>query len=118
MTTSTANNKPTGIHFTTKEEARIKRDKDNGWGFAFAHLIPFVGLYYACSRRTLTPFLFNIVGHFLLGASIGFITGSALDKANEQTNLRLMALITTPLLVKAGIGRARSDKKFGLPKAD
>ena len=32
------------------------RQKDAGWGRAVAHLIPFYGLYYAISRRTITPF--------------------------------------------------------------
>ncbi|MDA9638918.1 hypothetical protein N9S87_00365 [Synechococcus sp. AH-779-G23] len=116
--TTTTKTQPTGTHFTTKEEARINRDKDNGWGYSFAHILPLVGLYYACSRRTLTPVIFNFAGHFLIGAAIALTTGSDLESKNEKMNIKLMTLITTPLLVKAGIMTARSDKKFGLPKAD
>lgn len=36
------------------------RQKDTGWGRACAHLIPFYPIYYAWTRRTLTPGLWGI----------------------------------------------------------
>ena len=115
---TTTNTQPTGTHFTTKEEARINRDKDNGWGYAIAHVIPFVGIYYACSRRTITPFAFNIIGNFALGIVLGLASPEFLEGNKGDMNLRLLSWLTTPLLVKAGINTARSDKKFGLPTSD
>ena len=43
-----------------KKDGLSNRQKDKGWGYAFAHLLPFVGLYYAIKRRTITPALYNI----------------------------------------------------------
>ena len=40
---------------TTKLEGFQNRQKDVGWGYAVAHVVPFVGLYYAINRRTITP---------------------------------------------------------------
>ena len=41
----------------TKLEGFQKRQKDIGWGYALAHVMPFVWLYYAITRRTITPLL-------------------------------------------------------------
>ena len=47
---------------TTKLEGFQNRQKDVGWGYAIAHIVPFVGLYYAITRRTITPLLFAFFG--------------------------------------------------------
>ena len=41
----------------TKKEGWELRQKDSGWGYAVAHIIPLVPIYYAASRRKITPFL-------------------------------------------------------------
>ena len=79
-----------------KEEAWKIRQKDNGWGYALAHIIPFVWIYYAASRRTITPALFVFFGAFI----IGLFTPE--DKATT------FAFITTPFLAKAGIVKAKN----------
>ena len=38
---------------TSKIEGWSNRQKDTGWGYAFAHLLPFVLIYYAITRRNL-----------------------------------------------------------------
>ena len=55
---------------TTKTEGWSNRQKDTGWGYAFAHWIPFVWIYYAITRRTITPFLYQIGRSFIDGFSI------------------------------------------------
>ena len=116
--TTTTKSQTTGTLFTTKAEARVNRDKDTGWGYAFAHLIPFVAIYYACSRRTITPWAYSLIGNLMLGIVIGLSFGDAIETKKGEMNLKLLGYLTTPFLVKAGISSARSDKKFGLPKAD
>ena len=81
-----------------KEEAWKIRQKDNGWGFALAHIIPFVWIYYAASRRTITPALFVFIGSLIIGC---------LAPEGKVTPL---AFIATPFLTKAGIIKA---KNFG-----
>tara|TARA_B100000700_G_scaffold328847_1_gene448114 strand:+ start:10262 stop:10591 length:330 start_codon:yes stop_codon:yes gene_type:complete len=103
---------------TTKLEGWTNRQKDTGWGYSVAHLIPFVGIYYAITRRTITPFLYNILGTFVLGFCYGFVY-AAIDPAVEDKELenggRLIGLVSTPFLVKQGIDKAR---KFGKDKLD
>ena len=48
----------------TKSEGFKNRQKDIGWGYAIAHIVPFVGLYYAITRRTITPLLFAFLRQF------------------------------------------------------
>ena len=49
------------------------RQKDNGWGYAIAHIIPLLWIYYAFSRKTLTPFAANL----LVSGICGFLPGEA-----------------------------------------
>ena len=58
---------------TTKLEGFQNRQKDVGWGYAIAHIVPFVGLYYAITRRTITPFLFAFLGNLAIGCTYGLI---------------------------------------------
>ena len=55
------------LKMTTKLEGFQNRQKDVGWGYAIAHIVPFVGLYYAITRRTITPLLFAFLGNFVIG---------------------------------------------------
>ena len=43
--------------------------------YAIAHLLPFVGLYYAITRRSITLFLFAFLGNLAIGFPYGFIVG-------------------------------------------
>ena len=118
MTTTTTNNQPSGTHFTTKQEARINRDKDTGWGYAIAHTLPIVSICYACSRRTITPLAYGLIGNFIIGIVVALAAPSFIEGEQGDKNLTLLGYLTTPLLVKAGINAARSEEKFGLLTAD
>ena len=95
---------------TSKTEGWSNRQKDSGWGYAFAHWIPFVWIYYAITRRTITPFLYQTCGAFVIGFGIGFVSGIVNPNVEDETveNLgTLGALIGSPLLVKKGIDQSR-----------
>ena len=46
-------------------EALFRRQRDTGWGYPLSSLIPlisiFVGIYYAFSRATITPFIYYLL---------------------------------------------------------
>ena len=91
-------------------EAFQRRQKDKSWGYAIAHLIPFVSIFYAFSRRTITPIIIAIS----VNASMGFCVGYFfyLEDDETLTNIvTMLSLITTPISVKYGISRARNYAK-------
>ncbi len=95
---------------TSKIEGWSNRQKDTGWGYAFAHLLPFIWIYYAITRRTITPFFYQICGAFAIGLSIGFVSVMVNPNVDEETieNLGTIgALIGSSLLVKKGIDQSR-----------
>tara|TARA_B100000287_G_C20394875_1_gene687195 strand:+ start:185 stop:793 length:609 start_codon:yes stop_codon:yes gene_type:complete len=47
------------------------RQQDDGWGYAFAHMIPLVWIHYAISRKTITPFLYQAILSILLAILVG-----------------------------------------------
>ena len=103
---------------TTKLEGFQNRQKDVGWGYAIAHIVPFVGLYYAITRRTITPLLFAFLGNFAIGFAYGFIFGIInpnYDEKKLENSATLIGLVTTPILAKKGIEKAR---KYGKEKID
>ncbi|WP_288261542.1 hypothetical protein [uncultured Prochlorococcus sp.] len=103
---------------TTKLEGFQNRQKDIGWGYAIAHVIPFVGLYYAITRRTVTPLLFTVLGNFVIGFAYGFTVGIInpnYDEKKLENSAALIGLVTAPILAKKGIEKAR---KYGKEKID
>ena len=80
----------------SKEESWVVRQIDKGWGYAVAHIIPFVWIYYAATRRTITPAIFVFLGAFIIG----------LFTPEEKSTP--FALIATPFLAKAGIVKAKN----------
>ena len=95
---------------TSKIEGWSNRQKDTGWGYAFAHLLPFVWIYYAITRRTITPFLYQFCGAIVIGFCIGFISGMVNPKIEDEiveSFGTVGALIGSPLLVKKGIDQSR-----------
>ena len=95
---------------TTKTEGWSNRQRDTGWGYAFAHLLPFVWIYYAFTRRTITPFLYQLGGTIAIGFSIGFasvIINPSVDDETIENLATLGAFIGSPLLVKKGIDQSR-----------
>ena len=47
------------------------RQQDDGWGFAVAHIIPLVWIYYAFSRKTITPFVYASILSFIFAIIFG-----------------------------------------------
>ncbi len=90
------------------------RQKDTGWGRVIAHLIPFYGLYYAISRRTITPF-FYAFGISLIGFGISLIILSLLsletttEWAEGVVGVSWVLAVNIPqtIGVKLGINKAR-----------
>ena len=97
------------------------RQRDTGWGYAWAHLVPFVGLYYAVTRRTITPFLVDLLGSIAI-TIVFLIPAVAIE--DEQASVmfsilgNLTAIAATPFLVKNGIDRARKAAHKSLLDAD
>lgn len=83
------------------------RQKDTGWGRVIAQsYVPFYALYYAITRRTITPWLFA----FGLSLSAAFCVGlvSADRERDELDGLATLAsLFVTPFAFKAGTDKAR-----------
>ena len=95
---------------TSKIEGWSNRQKDTGWGYAFAHLLPFVWIYYAITRRTVTPFIYQILGAFAIGFSIGFVSvliNPNLEDETVESLGTLGALLGSPCIVKKGINKSR-----------
>ena len=103
---------------TTKLEGFQNRQKDVGWGYAIAHIVPFVGLYYAITRRTITPLLFSFLGNLAIGFTYGVIVAIInpnYDEKKLENFATLIGLATGPILAKKGIEKAR---KYGKEKID
>ena len=97
-----------------------RRQRDTGWGYVFAtSLIPFVGLYYAISRRTITPFLYYFIGSiiYFIVISIFILPITYLSEGFGSFLLGLAYIAFFPYsiyLVKFGIEKARDFAKFEL----
>ena len=104
---------------TTKIKGWTNRQKDIGWGYSFAHCIPGVWIYYAITRRTLTPFVFTFGGATLLGFVLGFFSGIFIPNVDEKTfekTYYISSIIATPFLAKKGINYARKEGQEKLDK--
>ena len=107
---------------TGMQKAYILRLKDTKGGYALAHIIPFVGIYYAITRRTITPFLYwfitsqaiSLIGYLLL-----YISGAGVSTINIYENsFTLFNLIAIPILAGIGIDKARKRAIFKLNNQD
>ena len=106
---------------TSRIQGWSNRQKDTGWGYAVAHLIPVVWIYYSITRRTISnatnvlgaSILINIIVVFI--ASNQFHWPSLFYEApvDENTSLLIVLLETliTPFSAKFGISEARKDGK-------
>ena len=76
------------------------RQQDDGWGYAVAHVIPLVWIYYAISRKTITPFVYCFILSFICGIIFGeawaisylfipFATKFAIRNAREYAKQKL-----------------------------
>ena len=52
---------------SSRQRALELRLCDRVWPWSFAHaVLPFAGIYYAITRRTITPFLWDVIAHFVV----------------------------------------------------
>ena len=101
-----------------QKEAWSNRQKDKGWGCAFAHWIPLFWIYYAITRRTITPFLYQIAGVFIVSISIALVSkifDPNVDDATLENLGSVGGIVASPLFVKKGIDQSR---KFGKKRLD
>ena len=90
-----------------KEAALRNRLRDKSWGYAIAHLIPLVWIYYAWTRRTLTPIFWVLGGNIVIGLFIGLGSGNQLTTDELETWSMVVGFVATPLFAKFGIESAR-----------
>ena len=99
----------------SREQAFQTRQLDTGWGYAFAHYLPFVAIYYGLTRRTFTPMAVYVGGCALAA----FVYGMANPNASEKqidTATNWIVLGSMPVLIKLGQEKARKHaaKKLGI----
>jgi len=104
------------------DDARLAfeaRQEDIGWGRAFAHWIPFYGLYYAINRRTITPWAFAFAGNVVTAFTLGFFVALANPQVTEKQldNLGSLSLLAMPVWVKMGINSSRKQGAKKLEEA-
>jgi len=113
MTTIPTNNKDQkavgSVH--TLEESFELRQGDTGWGYACASLLPLVHLYYAWTRRTITPLVADVAGSFVtaLFISIAVTVANPDVSPKARQNLANLSIFSSPVWVKLGINSARKQ---------
>ena len=101
---------------TQKIRAFRKRQQDTGWGYALSSAwVPLVLIYYAISRRSITPIIYGIGGTALIclviGAFINTFGVSGQGPSSEQWKVvfYLTTYIAGPFLYKSGIRQAKRE---------
>ena len=97
-----------------KVKAFQRRQQDQGWGYAVGQILTPIGIYYAVTRRTLTPIAYDVVGSLL----IGFFVPTAYSYFAPTLSIQQVTIVSwlasiaaTPLLAKTGIDNARDYAK-------
>ena len=97
-----------------KVKAFQRRQQDQGWGYAVGQILTPIGLYYAFTRRTLTPIAYDVTGSLL----IGFLVPTAYSYFAPTLSIEQITIVSwlasiaaTPLLAKTGIDNARDYAK-------
>ncbi len=94
-----------------KKKAFQRRLRDVGWGYAFGHIIPGVGIYYALSRSTYTPYLFCLGGQLAIVLLV-LILGIPFEPDSRLGALiYLISFASTVYWAKLGIDQARVHAK-------
>ena len=107
---------------SSRQRALERRLRDRAWPWSFAHaVLPFAGIYYAITRRTITPLLWDVVARFVMSLiTSGVLLILQLLSNGETVNwipvpVFLMLLIVNVfaglLPVKAAICRTQADAR-------
>ena len=91
-----------------REQGLANRLQDTGWGRAAAHLLPFYGLIYAATRRTITPALYIFAGSVVIGVGVA-LANPETPKLQREALSQSLGVFATPFLAKAGINQARRE---------
>ena len=93
-----------------------KRQQDTSWGYALSSAwVPLVQIYYAISRRSITPIIYGITGTALIciiiGACMNTFGVSGQGPSSEQWKVvfYLTTYIAGPFLYKSGILQAKRE---------
>ncbi|KZR83878.1 hypothetical protein PMIT1342_00196 [Prochlorococcus marinus str. MIT 1342] len=93
-----------------------KRQQDTGWGYALSSAwVPLVQIYYAISRRSITPIIYGIAGTALIciiiGACMNTFGVSGQGPSSEQWKVvfYLTTYVAGPFLYKSGIRQAKRE---------
>ena len=57
---------PRDAQQSVRQLALERRLQDRIWPWSIAHLLPFAGIYYAITRRTITPLLWDFIARFVV----------------------------------------------------
>ena len=86
---------------TSRIQGWSNRQKDTGWGYAFAHYIPGVGIYYSITRRTISNVTAILGSRFFIEVFVVLIAinefhfPSWFEEAPVDENTSLLILIIT-----------------------
>ena len=93
-----------------------RRQQETGWGYAISSAwIPLVQIYYAISRRSITPITYGIAGtsliSIIIGACINTFGVSGQGPSSEQWKVvfYLTTYVAGPFLYKSGIRQAKRE---------
>ena len=117
-----------------KRRAFERCQQDTGWGRVFVHIIPFYDIYYALSRRIITPSIFNfglsVCSTFLYGGMVIIFTPVTQDMTIRQAGekveetlendpfVKIMPFFMSIIGTKYGIDRARKSAHMDLKAED
>lgn len=110
----------TQLQVDPKTIAFEKRQKDTGWGRAWAHLLPFYAIYYAITRRTITPAAWSFGGQLATSFALGFCVALANPDVTDKQldNLGSLSVLSLPVWVKKGIDSSRKQGARKLQELD
>ena len=106
------------VHPLSAQKIRAfrKRQQDTGWGYALSSAwVPLVQIYYAISRRSITPIIYGIAGTALIciiiGACMNTFGVSGQGPSSEQWKVvfYLTTYVAGPFLYKSGIRQAKRE---------
>ena len=112
---------PRDAQQSVRQLALERRLQDRVWPWSIAHcLLPFAGIYYAITRRTITPLLWDFIVRFvvlLASAGILVITHVLVPTEQQQIDPFVFLLVTLVnvfagvLPVRAAIRRTQADAR-------
>ncbi len=93
-----------------------RRQQDTGWGYALSSAwVPLVQIYYAISRRSITPIIYGIAGTTLICIIIGafintfWVSGQGPSSEQWKVVFYMTTYVAGPFLYKSGIRQAKRE---------